>query len=113
MRVTDLWGQARESVRENRYRLIAWGGVAMFLLLSFLAMVGDRGFLEVYEFNRHLGRLHSQIKIREQENTRLRSVTQALKDDPFQVEKLAREDLGLVRPDELIFQIRDSSEPRP
>ncbi|MGH8057089.1 MAG: FtsB family cell division protein, partial [Candidatus Entotheonellia bacterium] len=106
-------GQARALVREKRHRLIAWGGVAMFLLLSFLAVVGDRGFLDVYGFNRYLGRLQSQIKIREQENARLRDVMHALKNDPFQVEKVAREELGLVRPDELIFEIRDSPEPRP
>jgi len=38
---------------------------------------------------------------------RLRLQVTGLRSDPYQIEKLAREDLGLVRPDEIIFEIVD------
>ena len=92
---------------EKRHRLIISGGVACFLLLSLLAMAGERGFLEVYQFSRHLKRVESRIRVLEGENERLWRQVTGLRSDPYQVEKLAREDLGLVRPDEIIFEIVD------
>jgi cell division protein FtsB len=96
---------------EKRHRLIISGGVACFLLLSLLAMAGERGFLEVYQFSRHLKRVESRIGVLEGENERLRRQVTGLQSDPYQVEKLAREDLGLVRPDEIIFEIADGEPP--
>jgi len=83
------------------------GGVGCFLLLSVLAMVGERGYFEVYEFARHLEHIESRIGILEGENKRLQMQVTGLRADPYHVEKLAREDLGLARPDELIFEIVD------
>jgi cell division protein FtsB len=83
------------------------GGIGCFLLLSLLAMAGDRGFFEVYQFNRHLQHVERRIQTLEVENERLRTQVTGLRSDPYQMEKLAREDLGLVRPDEIIFEIVD------
>ena len=46
-------------------------------------------------------------KALEVENERMRLQVTGLRSDPYQMEKLAREDLGLVRPDEIIFEIVD------
>jgi cell division protein FtsB len=83
------------------------GGIGCFLLLSLLAMAGERGFFEVYQFNRHLRHVESRIQALEVENERMRLQVIGLRSDPYQIEKLAREDLGLVRPDEIIFEIVD------
>ena len=109
MRIWDVWTRFRAQVREKRYRVIVWGSVGCFLLLSFLAVLGDGGFLEVNEFSRHLERVEAQIRELERENVELRAMVLALKNDPYTVEKLAREELGLARPDELIFEIFEPS----
>jgi cell division protein FtsB len=96
---------------EKQHRLIIGGGVACFLLLSLLAMAGERGFLEVYQFSRHLKRVEGRMRVLEGENERLRRQVTGLRSDPYQVEKLAREDLGLVRPDEIILEIVDGEPP--
>ena len=70
-------------------------------------MAGDRGFFEVYQFHRHLQHVESRIQTLEAENERLRTQVTGLQSDPYQIEKLAREDLGLVRPDEIVFEIVD------
>jgi cell division protein FtsB len=54
-----------------------------------------------------LERIESRIQTLEEENKRLRMQATGLRSDPHQVEKLAREDLGLARPDEIIFEIVD------
>ena len=113
MRMTGGWQWVRTRMGDKRRWVIVWGGIAGFLFLAFLAVVGERGFLEVHEFNRHLGRVDWQIRTQEQENGRLRAEALALKNDPYQIEKLAREELGLARPDELIFEVLDSGSSRP
>ena len=89
-----------------------WGGVSCFLLLAFLAVVGDGGFLAIHDFKRHLKRMETQLQALEQENVGLRAEMIALKNELYPIEKLAREELGLARPDELIFALPDSGEPR-
>jgi cell division protein FtsB len=107
MRKPQLWGWIETLRHEKQPRLMIGGGVGCFLVLSLLAIVGERGYFEAYEFGRHLERIESRIEILEAENKRLRMQVAGLRADPYQVEKLAREDLGLARPDELIFEIVD------
>jgi cell division protein FtsB len=107
MRKPRLWRGVQNLLHEKQRRLVIGGGIGCFLLLSLLAMAGERGFFEVYKYSRHLERVESRIRTLEEENKRLRMQAAGLRSDPYQVEKLAREDLGLARPDEVIFEIVD------
>ena len=109
----QTWRWVQVLVQEKRHRLIIWAGVGCFLLLSLLAMAGDRGFLELGEFNHYLERLEDQIRAQEEENIQVRRQVIGLKSDLYQIERVAREDLGLARPDELIFVIIDGQETTP
>ena len=42
-----------------------------------------------------------------QENSRLREQVRRLKEDPASVEAIAREELGLIRPGEMLFIVHD------
>ncbi len=110
MLIQRPWRWAATLVQERQYRLIIWAGAGCFLLLTLLAVAGDRGFWEVYELGLHLERIERQIEALEAENSALRQQVMGLRHDPYQVEKLAREDLGLVRPDEIVFEIVDVEE---
>jgi cell division protein FtsB len=107
MRKPRLWRWGQSLLIEKQHRIVIGGGIGCFLLLSLLAMAGDRGFFEVYQFSRHLQHIEGRIQALEVENERLRMQVTRLRSDPYQIEKLAREDLGLVRPDEIIFEIVD------
>ena len=107
MRTPRLWWWGQNLLIEKQHRIVIGGGIGCFLLLSLLAMAGERGFFEVYQFNRHLQHVESRIQALEVENERMRLQVIGLRSDPYQIEKLAREDLGLVRPDEIIFEIVD------
>jgi cell division protein FtsB len=113
MRKPRLWRGAQELLHEKQHRLLIGGGIGFFLLLSLLAVAGERGFFEVYKFTQHLERIESRLRTLEEDNKRMRLEAAALSSDPYQVEKLAREDLGLVRPDEIIFEIVDGSPQAP
>jgi cell division protein FtsB len=107
MRKPRLWRWGQNLLIEKQHRIVIGGGIGCFLRLSLLAIAGERGFFEVYQFSRHLQHVESRIQALEVENERLRMQVTKLRSDPYQIEKLAREDLGLVRPDEIIFEIVD------
>jgi cell division protein FtsB len=109
MRIPRLWRWAQDVLHEKQQRLVIGGGVGFFLLLSLLAVAGERGFFEVYRFTHHLDRIEDRLRKLEEDNRRMRLEAAALRSDPYQIEKLAREDLGLARPDEIIFEIVDGS----
>ena len=61
------------------------------------------GFLRHRELHKTKINLEKQIKEIENENEQLKTQINSLKEDPFYMEKHAREDFGLARPDEYIF----------
>lgn len=78
-------------------------------LLSFLYILsslifGDMGFLRYREIHKKKVLLEAQIQEIESENEQIKSHIKLLKEDPFYKEKHAREDFGLAKPDEYIFQ---------
>lgn len=78
-------------------------------LLSILYLIinvlfGDMGLIRYVELRKTKASLESQVKEIEQDNKKLRSQLKSIKEDPFIKEKHAREDYGLAKPDELIFQ---------
>jgi cell division protein FtsB len=62
------------------------------------------GLFKYLELNRTRTSLEKQIAQISIQNEQLRSQLKSLKNDPFTREKLAREEYGLSRPDEYIFQ---------
>ncbi len=89
----------------KKRRLIVF--TLMFLSLLYLAitfMFGNSGFLRYLELKEKRGHLGQEVKAIEAGNSRLRSDVKQLKENPFYVEKHAREDLGMARPDEYVFK---------
>jgi cell division protein FtsB len=75
-----------------------------FLYLLISLIFGDMGLMRYREIHKKKVIMETQIKEMEQENEQLKSQLKLLKDDPFYKEKHAREDFGLAKPDEYIFQ---------
>lgn len=75
-------------------------------LLVLLSLVGDRGLLRLYEMGRLKAHLVRQIETLEHENAVLREEVEAMRRYPSRSEEIARRDLGLVRPGEIVYQFR-------
>lgn len=71
------------------------------------AVVGDRGFLAMQRAQRRYDALSQALDRQRAENSRLQEEVRRLKDDPSAIEELARRDLGLMRPGEKVFIVRD------
>jgi cell division protein FtsB len=83
-------------------------------ILAFIALVvgslfGDGGVLQVLAQRERSAALQRQNDMLRVENGRLASEIAALRRDPRAVERIAREELGLARPGETVFVIREES----
>jgi cell division protein FtsB len=77
----------------------------MFLMLMMVLTIwGKYGLLEVWSRQQDLIELAQEIDTIERENAVLSQEIQRLRDDMGYIEKIAREELGLVRPGELVIE---------
>ena len=93
----------RPSRRTVRYILILVGCIVMAD-----ALVGDRGFLAILDARRQYRTLELSLAAARTENMRLLEEARRLREDPEAIEAIARRDLGLIRPGEKLFIIRDT-----
>ncbi|PYS28277.1 MAG: cell division protein FtsB [Acidobacteria bacterium] len=81
--------------------------LGVFGLLTFamllLAVFNDKGALQVHVQSTKLTAIETEIGQIETENKRLTYEIQALRSDPTTIEKLAREELKLVKPGEVVL----------
>ena len=78
------------------------------LVLVLDALVGEKGLLETVRARRQYQELAGSIDHLRSENTRLRDEVRRLREDPKTIESLARKELGLIRPGELLFIVKDA-----
>ena len=83
----------------------ALGFVTVVLILD--ALVGDRGLLDTMRARRQHREIAAGLEQKRQENARLRDEIRRLRDDPKQIESVAREELGLMREGEVLFIVHD------
>lgn len=75
------------------------------------AFVGDKGLLAMMEAREQYRLLEQALAEARAENARLREQARRLREDPAAIEEVARRELGLIRPGEKLFIVRDV-EPR-
>jgi cell division protein FtsB len=71
------------------------------------ALVGDRGLLAMLRARHEYEQLTATLEQQRAENARLREEARRLREDPAAIEEVARRELGLMRPGEKVFIVRD------
>jgi cell division protein FtsB len=71
------------------------------------ALVGEQGLFAMLRARRQAEELAATIARTRAENARLREEARRLTDDPAAIEEVARRELGLIRPGEKVFIIKD------
>ena len=93
--------------RRRRSRLVRYLVVAIGCVLIVDALVGDRGFLAMLKARQQYRTLEASLARSRAENARLREQARQLREDPQAIEDIARRELGLLRPGEKLFIIKD------
>lgn len=86
--------------------LLRWGTL-MSVVFAVVAIFGDQGLLKLRLMNQHEAYLTGQINWIEGENERLTHEIELLEDRRY-LEKIVREELGYLRPDEVVYYIEET-----
>ena len=92
----------RRRRRAIQYALVLVGGV-----LVIDALVGEKGLLAMLEARQQYRALEQSLAEARAENVRLREEARRLREDPAAIEDLARRELGLIKPGEKLFIVKD------
>ena len=99
--------EAEAYLRRNARQIL---GLALFALLVH-DIFGAHGFIAMRRTQKEIEEIRQQIGKINTENKSLSDQVNSLKTDPKAIERIAREEMGLARPGELIYKIPDSSKP--
>ena len=94
-------------------RVVIW--LVLFIASVFVVdgVVGDRGLLATMRARREYDTAAAMVARQRAENARLREEARRLREDPGAIEEIARRDLGLIRPGEKVFIIKDVPPAKP
>lgn len=99
------------SMKDPRFRRAA---LLTLVLIAFALTVhevfGDRGYFALRRRRQELQSLQQQVDKLQQENQQLEQEIKALKSDPKAIEKLAREQMKLAKPGEIIYVLPEKKE---
>lgn len=90
-----------------------WSRYARYILALGLFLIamhdvfGSHGLLAMRRTQSQVKQLRTEIDKLNQENGELSKQVKALRTDPKAVERIAREEMGLARPGEMIFKVPD------
>jgi cell division protein FtsB len=90
-----------------------WLVAGVLALLLVAAVFGDSGILHLWRLRGEMEALHRDVQSLEAENERLSRAITELRHDPSAIERIAREELGLVRPGERVLRFPRSPRPDP
>src|SRR4051794_1091668 len=70
-------------------------------------IVGERGLLAMVRARHQYDELAASIAHQKSENARPRDQARRLREDPSAIEEIARRELGLIKPGERVFIVKD------
>jgi cell division protein FtsB len=96
-----------EFFRRNARQIL---GLGLFALLVH-DVFGPHGFIAMRRTQMEIEQIREQIGKMNEENKSLAEQVNSLKTDPKSIERIAREEMGLARPGEMIFKLPDAAKP--
>jgi cell division protein FtsB len=94
-------------------RLVRYALMVATAVVVIDAVVGEKGLLALLRAREDYRVLEQSLHSVRAENQRLREQARRYREDPAAIEELARKDLGLIKPGEKLFIIRDQPAPGP
>lgn len=71
------------------------------------AVVGEKGLLALLKARRDFAGVEASLDRARSENAKLRDEARRLREEPSAIEEIARRELGMIKPGEKLFIIRD------
>jgi cell division protein FtsB len=100
------------SRRARNRRLLHIGLTIVTIVIVLDALAGDRGLLAMLRVRGQYTALAATLARERADNARLAEQARRLREDPAAVEEVARRELGLIKPGEKVFIIKDIPAPK-
>ncbi len=94
--------------QSRKSRLFFWFSAGIIALLLGSAWLGQDGYLAVISNKGRVAELKKEIGAIEAKNRKLRTEIRSLRSDDRMIERIAREDLGLVKKGETVYEFISS-----
>ena len=88
-------------------RLLRHALVFFTLVIIVDAVAGEKGLLALLQARREYAALERSLERARAENAELRDMARRLREDPGAIEEQARRELGLIKPGEVLFIVKD------
>lgn len=88
-------------------RLLRHALLFITLVIVVDAIAGEKGLLALLEARREYAALERALERARAENAELREAARRLREDPAAIEEAARRELGLIKPGEVLFIVKD------
>jgi cell division protein FtsB len=88
-------------------RLLRHGLVFITAVIIIDAIAGEKGLLALLQARREYSALERSLERARTENAELREMARRLREDPAAIEEQARRELGLIKPGEVLFIVKD------
>ena len=98
---------ARPPGRARRFVRYVLAAVTVVLLVD--AVVGEKGLLALLQARKEFAAVERALENSRNDNAALRQTARRLREDPTAIEAVARQDLGLIKPGEKVFIVRDAA----
>ena len=98
---------ATPGTRPRGRRLLQYLLVFVSCVLVVDAIVGEKGLIAMIKAREQYRMLEESLARARSENTHLREEARRLREDPEAIEEIARRELGLMKPGEKLFIVRD------
>ena len=95
----------------SRYQKILLLSLGFFLLLVLMAVFHESGILNAYRLEQEQLKMKNENEILRARNEKFRLEIDALKSDPYEIEKIAREKLNLIKPGDQVYYIVQRKNP--
>ncbi|MDI6714483.1 MAG: septum formation initiator family protein [Thermodesulfovibrio sp.] len=93
--------------KKLRSRLYLIFFLLLFIVLAYNFFFGEMGYLKYRELKKNEQKILTEINQIKRTNESIKEEINLLKKDPKYLEKYAREQFGLIKPGEMVFQFED------
>jgi cell division protein FtsB len=97
----------RPTLASRGRRLFRHVLIFVTLVIVVDAIAGEKGLLALLEARRDYAALERSLARARAENAELRETARRLREDPAAIEEAARRELGLIKPGEMLFIVKD------
>lgn len=91
----------------RKRRMVEYVALIVGGLLILNALVGDKGLIAMVKARQQFRALEGALGKVRTDNADLREQARRLREDPTAIEDIARRELGLIRPGEKLFIVKD------